>query len=177
MAHKIEWWHKIETRGPKNTHWKQENAQNHIPESLTHWLKVPRNLALRCLETTGRRQEWSALGFTSFINLENKKTVPPPPTLQTLYFSSTETILCSLNGPLAPQRMPNLFQLQTRPPLPALAGFVQPRGLRNRSLLKMSFQLFPIPLRLFIGNSIEFNSILNARLRGWKVKSENMLIR
>lgn len=77
MAHKIEWWHKIETRGPKNTHWKQENAQNHIPESLTHWLKVPRNLALRYLETIGRRQEWSALGFTSFINLENKKTVPP----------------------------------------------------------------------------------------------------
>ena len=172
MAHKIQWWHKIETGGPKNTHGKQENAQNHIPESLTYWLKVPRNLALRCLETIGRRKEWSALGFTSFINLENKKIVPP----KTLYFSSIETILCSLNGPLAPQRMPNLSQLQTRPPLPALAGFVQPRGLRNRSLLKMSFQLFPIPLRLFIGNIIEFNSILNARLRGWKVKSENMLI-
>lgn len=75
MAHKIELWHKIETGGPKNTYWKQENAQNHIPESLTHWLKVPRNLALRCLETIGRRKEWSALGFTSFI--KKIKDCPP----------------------------------------------------------------------------------------------------
>ena len=160
MAHKIELWHKIETGGPKNTYWKQENTQNHIPESLTHWLTVPRNLALRCLETIGRRKEWSALGFTSFI----KKIKDCP--LKTLYFFSTETILCSLNGPLAPQRMPKLSQLQTRPPLPALTGFMQPRGLRNRSPLKMSFHLFPLPLRVFIGNIIEFNSILNARLRG-----------